>query len=754
MAYIIKVTLEDTHPPVWRRILVPDAISFQDLHEILQTAFGWDDYHMHNFTFPSRNIEITQKGEEGYGNSVEEDKAVIDDFMKECKWIRYTYDFGDDWCHKIVLEKTDMEYQGRSATVLKAKGDNFEEDSGGIWGGEGDNRSPFYIEEVNAKLQKQKISKKKSSKQALDLIQIMKDLDSLKSSKKQFRKDLKDMLQEYLDSCEETIENVKAAFFDKDKSKRIQMLIQLHEYAWMEMVNQRTENFRISINFHEPVKSMKDMLLDFSETELADYGQCLQIEFGEKTTEQRAETIVEAFAENPKYLLYIFTEEEFALLKKLFAIPYRRSYEIERDDLDVLSKGIVTGVLDVETSNRLQNKTMRIRFASDAAGLIEKNTADEIEKFYKEHSQIFENLSSLLMTYSMLEVKTIGELYAETFGQKLEAAELRSCIYLRICLAKGARLITEEDTKSVYLAVPELDTEEILSEIKEYDVTVPYKKFRKKELLSSAMGFVDRYPMWREFVAYMEEGYDITEEEKNVLNARTFMSVQNGASVTEIRLDIEQEFEFDNVVLKTEFWELLTDICLNTPIPALKGYSRAEYSKLTGRKPWELGLYDPDVLGEDLEENWLYGISLDQQYELYRIMKKDKNSALDVKAVKKIVDDATVELVELKYMLAVAYLKNEDMNKAERLLTELYRETKDEGIEEVLSMLHEVKQQVGLEYGWQSYSGRESRSEWDKPMGEVVPFRREKEKIGRNAPCPCGSGKKFKQCCMGKGIYD
>ena len=23
-------------------------------------------------------------------------------------------------------------------------------------------------------------------------------------------------------------------------------------------------------------------------------------------------------------------------------------------------------------------------------------------------------------------------------------------------------------------------------------------------------------------------------------------------------------------------------------------------------------------------------------------------------------------------------------------------------------------------------------------------------KIGRNAPCPCGSGKKYKQCCMGQ----
>jgi len=27
-------------------------------------------------------------------------------------------------------------------------------------------------------------------------------------------------------------------------------------------------------------------------------------------------------------------------------------------------------------------------------------------------------------------------------------------------------------------------------------------------------------------------------------------------------------------------------------------------------------------------------------------------------------------------------------------------------------------------------------------------------KINRNDPCPCGSGKKFKKCCMGNGTYD
>jgi preprotein translocase subunit SecA len=37
--------------------------------------------------------------------------------------------------------------------------------------------------------------------------------------------------------------------------------------------------------------------------------------------------------------------------------------------------------------------------------------------------------------------------------------------------------------------------------------------------------------------------------------------------------------------------------------------------------------------------------------------------------------------------------------------------------------------------------GREA--EQDKQQ----PARRDADKIGRNAPCPCGSGKKYKRCC-------
>lgn len=40
------------------------------------------------------------------------------------------------------------------------------------------------------------------------------------------------------------------------------------------------------------------------------------------------------------------------------------------------------------------------------------------------------------------------------------------------------------------------------------------------------------------------------------------------------------------------------------------------------------------------------------------------------------------------------------------------------------------------------------------PVGKAATVTRTHPKIGANAPCPCGSGKKFKKCCKGKGRYD
>jgi len=42
---------------------------------------------------------------------------------------------------------------------------------------------------------------------------------------------------------------------------------------------------------------------------------------------------------------------------------------------------------------------------------------------------------------------------------------------------------------------------------------------------------------------------------------------------------------------------------------------------------------------------------------------------------------------------------------------------------------------------------RLSRGGQEAGQAQQQPLKREGEKIGRNDPCPCGSGKKYKKCC-------
>jgi len=57
--YVIKVTLLETRPPVWRRILVPQEITLRNLHRTLQTVMGWTNAHLHQFVLPgARNFGL------------------------------------------------------------------------------------------------------------------------------------------------------------------------------------------------------------------------------------------------------------------------------------------------------------------------------------------------------------------------------------------------------------------------------------------------------------------------------------------------------------------------------------------------------------------------------------------------------------------------------------------------------------------------------------------------------------------------
>jgi hypothetical protein len=99
----LKVTLRGTKPPVWRRILVLGGMTLGDLHQAIQTAMGWDGWHLHAF-----DIDGRQYGDRRTVDDVaDENRLTLDGLLKSgVTRFAYTYDFGDNWEHTVVIEKT------------------------------------------------------------------------------------------------------------------------------------------------------------------------------------------------------------------------------------------------------------------------------------------------------------------------------------------------------------------------------------------------------------------------------------------------------------------------------------------------------------------------------------------------------------------------------------------------------------------------------------------------------------------------
>ena len=132
--YQLKITLRDSKPPIWRRVLVEDSINLYKLHEIIQVAMGWTDSHLHQFIIDEEYYTMPDP----YAMRPLKDArrfrlkqvAPVENF----KFV-YEYDFGDSWEHQILVEKISQLDPGTSYPVcIKGKRACPPEDVGGVWG--------------------------------------------------------------------------------------------------------------------------------------------------------------------------------------------------------------------------------------------------------------------------------------------------------------------------------------------------------------------------------------------------------------------------------------------------------------------------------------------------------------------------------------------------------------------------------------------------------------------------------------------
>jgi len=134
-----EIALRTIKPRIWRRFLLAENATFEHLHDAIQVAFGWLDYHLFAF-YASRQTEQPLAGVQGEWD--EEDtpdagRVHLRDYFggpQGASKCLYVYDFGDDWQHEVKLRKVVEHDDVFHRRLLAGKRAGPPEDAGGSWG--------------------------------------------------------------------------------------------------------------------------------------------------------------------------------------------------------------------------------------------------------------------------------------------------------------------------------------------------------------------------------------------------------------------------------------------------------------------------------------------------------------------------------------------------------------------------------------------------------------------------------------------
>jgi Plasmid pRiA4b ORF-3-like protein len=100
----VRIELRGSDPVIWRQVEVPTSITLKGLHDIVQAAMGWCDYHLWEFTLGKRRYGLSMDEDWGTEPRSDASKVRLREVLKPRRTvIDYLYDFGDCWEHRLTV---------------------------------------------------------------------------------------------------------------------------------------------------------------------------------------------------------------------------------------------------------------------------------------------------------------------------------------------------------------------------------------------------------------------------------------------------------------------------------------------------------------------------------------------------------------------------------------------------------------------------------------------------------------------------
>jgi hypothetical protein len=132
----LRIELKDSDPPIWRLVEVPTSITLKVLHDIVQVTMGWMDYHLWEFIISAQRYGLPTEEDWGTAPRKVASRTRLRDVLSPgTTMIDYTYDFGDNWEHRLIVSDVRPGDPGTDyPRFIGGERDGPPEDCGGIPG--------------------------------------------------------------------------------------------------------------------------------------------------------------------------------------------------------------------------------------------------------------------------------------------------------------------------------------------------------------------------------------------------------------------------------------------------------------------------------------------------------------------------------------------------------------------------------------------------------------------------------------------
>ena len=424
-AFQLKIVIKNSKPPIWRRVIVPTGITFSQLSMILNEVMGWSGYHLFEFEFYHQELRIIEGAEDvdliGSYDYLEASTTFIREFMEENDWFTYTYDLGDDWQHRVTIEKIIDDWEYNYPKVIKYKGDCPIEDCGGIYG--------YYdcleiINDTNHSDYEKRLEwmKLQGYPQEFDMQYVNEQLEHLyfyNIGKRETRCQREIYEEHFSGNC-----GLKATENDKNKNLN---LIQSHKHKVEDSMQKMADLMKQYIAMQKQLESrkpkastLKDVFHDYEKNDLIEIAREKGISgaLGKNKT-QIIEKIYAFMMDDAEIIKYFYCMDAATRMEFQKVLECKGYYESDNSGLfKNLYKGAYIGVLEDGS----------VMIPDDVKNAYRKLYCKEFEKVCDKRSFVLYCLETSKQLYGIVPIEIFTELVNQQDKDKLTWKEIQQVL--------------------------------------------------------------------------------------------------------------------------------------------------------------------------------------------------------------------------------------------------------------------------------------------------------------------------------------